>query len=134
MISPSPFVIGLWTIIGMTKKYQIITVALISLFLVSFFLSIYITVEEEIPDNAVVVVTHENMLYHSIHFDHICLANRRAETTTLAAARSEGYKCDPHCENLGYFRGNRRFLFHHLLSKLGIRGNSRWDAEGNWLW
>ncbi len=116
------------------KKYQIITVLAISAFLVAFFLSIYITVEEEMPDNAVVVITLEDKLYHSIHFDYICLANKTARTTTLGEARAQGYKPDPHCQSLGYFRGNRRFLFHHLLSKLGFQTSSRWDKYGNWLW
>ena len=37
-----------------------------------------------------------------------------------------------HNDELGYFRGNRQFLFHHLLSKLGFPVNSRWDRNGNW--
>jgi len=118
----------------MGKKFKIITVILISLLLIAFFLSIYITVEEEIPDNAVVVITLEDKLYHSIHFDYVCLANKTAKTTNLAEAKAKEYKPDPHCRNLGYFRGNTRFLFHHLLSKLGFHVNSRWDEFGNWLW
>ena len=118
----------------MKKKYQIITVIIISLFIVAFFLSIYITVEEKMPKNAVVVITIEDKLYHSIHFDYICLAKKTAKTTSLAEALAKGYKPDPHCQSLGYFRGNTRFLFHHLLSKLGIKMNSRWDEQGNWLW
>ena len=118
----------------MGKKYQITIVILVCLFMVAFFLSIYITVEEEIPDKAVVVITLDDKLYHSIHFDHICVTGKKAQTTTLADAREQGYKPHEHCEDLGYFRGNRRFLFHHLLSKLGITVNSRWDNNGNWLW
>ena len=118
----------------MKKKYQIIAIIILSILLVGFFLSIYITVEEEMPKNAVVVATLENKLYHSIHFDYICLANKTAKTTSLEDAISKGYKPDTHCQSLGYFRGNRRFLFHHLLSKLGIQVNSRWDKQGNWLW
>ncbi|MEJ2726009.1 MAG: hypothetical protein P8175_15475 [Deltaproteobacteria bacterium] len=118
----------------MRRSYQIITVAFVSALLVGFFLSIYVTVEEKMPDNAVVVVTVEDKLYHSIHFDYVCVAGKTAKTTNLAEALAEGYKADPHCEELGYFRGNRRFLFHHLLSKVGIAVNSRWDQNGNWLW
>ena len=118
----------------MGKKYQIITVTVISILLLAFFLSIYFTVEEEMPRNAVVVITLEDKLYHSIHFDYICVANKTAKTTTLADAIAKGYNPDPHCTSLGYFRGNSRFLFHHLLSKLGIEVNSRWDKHGNWLW
>jgi hypothetical protein len=97
----------------MRKKGQIATVIVISLLVVGFFLSIYITVEEEIPGNAVVVVTTEDKLYHSIHFDHICVSGKTAKTMTLAEAKAQGY---------------------HLLSKLGIQVNSRWDKNGNWLW
>ncbi len=118
----------------MKKKYQIITVIIISLFLIGFFLSIYVTVEEKVPDNAVVVITLEDKFYHSIHFDYACVAGKTAKTTSLREALSKGYKPDSHCQNLGYFRGNRRFLFHHLLSKLGIQVSSRWDKYGNWLW
>jgi hypothetical protein len=118
----------------MAKKYQIISVTVIILLLVGFFLSIYVTVEEEVPDNAVVVITLEDKLLHSIHFDEICIVGKTAQTTTLKAALTKGYKQDPHCQALGYFRGNKRFLFHHLLSKVGIGVNSRWDKDGNWLW
>jgi hypothetical protein len=118
----------------MEKKYQIITVILVSLVLIAFFSSIYITVDEEIPDNAVVVITLEDNLYHSIHFDYLCLANKTAKTTTLKEAVEKGYKPDPHCQSLGYFRGNTRFLFHHILFKLGVDVDSRWDKYGNWLW
>jgi hypothetical protein len=118
----------------MRKEYQIITVISVSALLVGFFLSIYITVQEHIPSNAVVVITLEDKLYHSIHFDYICVAGKTAQTTTLADAIKRGFKPDPHCQELGYFRGNTRFLFHHLLSELGIAVNSRWDKNGNWLW
>lgn len=118
----------------MRKKGKIAIVILISLLVVGFFLSIYVTVDEEIPGNAVVVVTTEDKLYHSIHFDHICVAGKTAKTMTVSEAKAKGYGPHEHCEELGYFRGNRRFLFHHLLSKLGIQVNSRWDRNGNWLW
>ena len=118
----------------MKKKYQIITITSISIILIAFFLSIYVTVEEKMPKNTVVVITLENKLYHSIHFDYICLVHKTAKTTTLEDALAKGYKPDPHCQSLGYFRGNTRFFFHHLLSKLGIDVNSRWDKHGNWLW
>ena len=118
----------------MGKRYQIITVIIVSLILIAFFASIYVTVDEEIPDNAVVVITLEDNLYHSIHFDYLCLANKTAKTTTLKEAVEKGYKPDPHCQSLGYFRGNTRFLFHHILSKLGVGVDSRWDKYGNWLW
>jgi hypothetical protein len=118
----------------MREKGKIATVILISLLVVGFFLSIYVTVDEEIPGNAVVVVTTEDKLYHSIHFDHICVAGKTAKTMALSEAKAQGYEPHEHCEELGYFKGNRRFLFHHLLSKLGIQANSRWDKNGNWLW
>jgi hypothetical protein len=118
----------------MREKGKIVAVIVISLVVVGFFLSIYITVEEKIPGNAVVVVTVEDKLYHSIHFDHVCVAGKTAKTMTLSEALAQGYKPDPHCEELGYFKGNRRFLFHQLLSKLGIPVNSRWDKNGNWTW
>jgi hypothetical protein len=118
----------------MRKKSQGITAAIISILLIAFFLSIYISVEENIPDNAVVVITAEDRQYHSIHFDYACVAGKTAKTTTLAEASRMGYQPDPHCQELGYFTGNTRFLFHHMLSKMGFRVNSRWDADGNWLW
>jgi len=65
------------------KTSKIITVVVISLFLIGFFLGIYITVDERIPDNAVVVVTLEDELYHSIHFDYICVAGKTAKTMLL---------------------------------------------------
>jgi len=118
----------------MSKKLKTTIVILISLFVVFFFLSIYITVEEEIPGNAVVVVTLEDKLYHSIHFDYICVEGKTANSMTLAEAVSKGFKPHQHCDDLGYFRGNRRFLFHHILSKIGLTINSRWDRDGNWQW
>jgi Na+/melibiose symporter-like transporter len=118
----------------MRQKGKIAVVVVLSLIIVAFFLSIYFTVDEKIPDNAVVVITLEDKLYHSIHFDHICVANKTAQTTTLKQAEEMGYKPHQHDEDLGYFRGNRRFLFHHLLSKIGLSVNSRWDKNGNWLW
>jgi hypothetical protein len=118
----------------MREKGKIAAVVLLSLVIIGFFLSIYITVDEEIPRNAVVIVTAEDKLYHSIHFDHICVSNKTAQTMTLAEAQKMGYDSHKHDEDLGYFRGNRRFLFHHLLSKLGLSVNSRWDKNGNWLW
>lgn len=118
----------------MEKRYQIAIVILVSVLLVGFFLSIYVTIEEKMPDNAIVVITLEDKRYHSIHFDYICVAGKTAKTTTLQEASEDGFKADPHCEDLGYFRGNKRFLFHHLLSKLGVTVNSRWDRNGNWLW
>ncbi|MBN2125743.1 MAG: hypothetical protein JW821_15710 [Deltaproteobacteria bacterium] len=117
---------------GKTAKSTL--VVLISLFVIGFFLSIYVSVVEEMPGNAVVVVTQEDKLYHSIHFDHICVAGKTAKTMTLSEALAKGYQPHKHCEDLGYFRGNRRYLFHHLLSKLGFQINSRWDKNGNWLW
>jgi len=118
----------------MGEKYKILSVVLISLLVVGFFLSIYITVEEKIPGNAIVVVTEEDKLYHSIHFDHICVAGKTAKTMTLSEAAAKRYKPHAHCQALGYFKGNRRFLFHHILSKIGMQVNSRWDKNGNWLW
>jgi hypothetical protein len=118
----------------MGKTSKAVTVVLISLLLLLFFVSIYVTVEETMPGNAIVVVTEEDRYYHSIHFDHICLEGKRARTMTLAEARSAGFKPHLHDEDLGYFRGNQRFLFHDLLARLGIQVNSRWDRNGNWLW
>jgi len=118
----------------MKKKYQVISVIFISCLMVGFFLSIYITVEEKMPQNAVVVITLDDKLYHSIHFDYICVAGKTAKTTTLADALEKGFKPDPRCRELGYFRGNRLFLFHYMLSKFGFPVNSRWDKNGNWLW
>ena len=118
----------------MKKKYQIATVIILSFLVVGFFLSIYITVEEKIPPNAVVVITLEDKLYHSIHFDYSCVAGKTAKTTTLQQALQKGYRPDPHCQELGYFSGNRLFLFHYLLGKAGFPMNSRWDSDGNWLW
>ena len=118
----------------MGKKSKIITVFFFSFFLIAFFLSIYVSVEEAIPGNALVVITLEDKIYHSIHFDHICVVGKTAKTMPLSEAISKGYRPHGHCAELGYFRGNRRFLFHHLLSKLGFQANSRWDRNGNWLW
>ena len=118
----------------MGKVSKIIIVIVISLALVSFFLGIYITVDEKIPDNAVVVVTLEDKLYHSIHFDYICVARKTARTMLLSEAKEKDFKLDSHCQDLGYFRGNRLFLYQHILSMFGIQYNSRWDKNGNWLW
>ncbi len=118
----------------MGKKSKIFIVILISLLVIGFFLSIYITVEEKIPANAVVVITLEDKMYHSIHFDHVCVAGKTAKTLTLSEATAKGYQPHEHDEDLGYFKGTSRFLFHHILSKLGITINSRWDKNGNWLW
>jgi hypothetical protein len=79
-------------------------------------------------------VTLEDKTYHFIHFDHICVSGKTAKTMTLSQKMVKGYKPNDHCEDLGYFKGTRRFLFHHILSKLGITINSRWDKDGNWLW
>ncbi|MBN1832294.1 MAG: hypothetical protein JW896_09305 [Deltaproteobacteria bacterium] len=118
----------------MREKLKTVVVVLLTLLVVGFFLSIYIVVEEEIPGNAVIIVTEEDKLYHSIHFDHICVSGKTARTMPLSEAIAKGYKPDEHCQSLGYFRGNSRFLFHHILSKLGLRVNSRWDEKGNWKW
>jgi len=116
------------------KISKIIVAVLISFLLIGFFLGIYITVDEEIPDNAVVVITLEDKHYHSIHFDYICVAGKTAKTMVLSDAKKKGFKPDPHCQDLNYFRGNALFLYQYILSKLGIRYNSRWDGDGNWLW
>lgn len=118
----------------MGKTLKTIVVVVISLLVLFFFLSVYISVEESMPGNAIVVVTEEDGLYHSIHFDHICLEGRSAKTMTLAEARRNGLRPHSHDEDLGYFRGNRRFLFHDLLARIGMPVNSRWDKNGNWLW
>ena len=115
----------------MGKNQKTFVVVFISLIIIALFLSIYITVEETIPGNAVVVVTLEDKKYHSIHFDYICVAGKTAQTMTLSEAVAEGYTPHTHDEDLGYFKGNRRFLFHHILSKLGMKINSRWDKQGN---
>jgi hypothetical protein len=116
------------------KKSKIITVIVISILLIAFFLGIYITIDEEMPDNAVVVVTLEDKHYHSIHFDYISVVGKTAKTMTLSEAKSNGFKPDQHSIDLGYFRGNRLFLYQYVLSKFGIHYNSRWDSRGNWLW
>jgi hypothetical protein len=116
------------------KRSEIIVVIAISLFLVAFFLGIYITVDEKIPDNAVVVVTLEDKRYHSIHFDYICVAGKTAKTMVLSEANENGFKPDQHCRDLGYFRGNTLFLYQYILLKVGIQYNSRWDSNGDWLW
>jgi hypothetical protein len=118
----------------MGTKFKILSVILISLVLVAFFLSIYVTVDEQMPGNAIVVVTTEDKRYHSIHFDHICVSGKTANSMTLSEALAKGYEPHQHCRDLGYFRGTRRFLFHHVFSKLGMKVNSRWDKNGNWLW
>ena len=118
----------------MGQKSKIISVVLISAVVVSFFLSIYITVDEKMPDNALVVITVEDKRYHSIHFDHICVDGKTAKSMTLSEALARGFTPHAHDQDLGYFNGNRRFLFHHTLSKLGMSVNSRWDENGNWLW
>jgi len=118
----------------MVRNQKRIVVILISLIVITLFLSIYITIEEKMPSNTVVVVTVEDKLYHSIHFDYICVEGKTAQTMTLSEALANGYKPHPHDIDLGYFRGNRRFLFHDVLSKIGVKINSRWDKEGNWLW
>ena len=118
----------------MKKYYQLIIVIVLSLVVIGFFISIYVTVDETMPGNAIVIVTKEDKRYHSIHFDHICVAGKTAQTMTLAEALAEGYKPHQHDEDLGYFKGNRQFLFYHLLGKLGFPVNSRWDKNGNWLW
>ena len=118
----------------MGQKTKFIIVTLVIAFVIAFFLSIYITVDETMPGNAVVVVTLEDKLYHSIYFDRLCVADKTAKTMTLSEALAEGYKPHAYDQELGYFKGTRRFYFHHLLSKLGISVNSRWDKNGNWLW
>lgn len=118
----------------MGKIYKIIVVVVISLFVIGFFLSIYITVDETMPGNAVVVVTMEDKRYHSIHFDYASVAGKTAKTLTLSQARAQGFAPDQLSSDLGYFRGNRLFLYQYILSKLGVRYNSRWDRNGNWLW
>jgi hypothetical protein len=119
---------------GKPQRGKIVAVLVISLLVIGFFLSIYITIDEKIPGNAVVVVTTEDKRYHSIHFDHVCVAGKTAQTMTLSEAEAKEFKPHSYCEELGYFRGNRQFLFHHLLSKVGFSVNSRWDRNGNWLW
>lgn len=118
----------------MGKRSKIAVVIVISLFLVMFFLGIYITVNEEMPDNAVVVVTLEDKCYHSIHFDYIAVAGKTPKTMTLSEAKSKGFKPHQRSIDFGYFRGNRLFLYQYILSKFGIYYNSRWDKNGNWLW
>jgi hypothetical protein len=118
--------------VGKTSK--IITVIVVSLFVVAFFLSIYITVDEKMPDNAVVVVTLEDKHYHSILFDYSSVAGKTAKTMSVSEATAKGFKPDQVSIDLGYFRGNTLFLYQYVLSKFGVRYNSRWDKQGNWLW
>jgi len=116
------------------KTARIIVVVVISLLLIAFFLSIYITVDEKMPGNAVVVVTLEDKHYHSIHFDYSVIAGKTAKTMLLSEARAKGFIPDQLSTDLGYFRGNTLFLYQYILSKFGLRYNSRWDKDGNWLW
>ena len=118
----------------MRKTGKIITVVTVSLFLVAFFLSIYVTIDEEIPDNAVVVVTLEDKHYHSIHFDYASVAGKTARTMSLSEARKKGFKPDQRSQDFGYFNGNTLFLYQYILTSLGIQYNSRWDKNGDWLW
>jgi hypothetical protein len=116
------------------KISKIVIVVVISLFIIGFFLSIYTTVEEKIPDNAVVVATLEDKHYHAIHFDYTSVAGKTAKTMTLAQAKAQGFVPDQLSVDLGYFKGNTLFLYQYVLSKLGVQYNSRWDENGNWLW
>lgn len=118
----------------MKKHYKIVVVVILSLIMIGLFMSIFITVEETIPDNAVVIITEEDKLYHSIHGGIVCFKDKTATTTPLSEAVKQGYKPHAYDVDLGYFRGNRRFLFHHILSKLGMKVNSRWASNGDWLW
>jgi len=116
------------------KHGKITVVIVICLLLVAFFLGIYVTIEEQIPKNAVVVVTLEDKRYHSIHFDYDAVAGKTAKTMALSEAKRQGFTPDQQSVNLGYFKGNRLFLYQYVLSKVGIQYNSRWDKNGNWLW
>jgi len=116
------------------KISKIIVVAVISLILVAFFLGIYITVDEKIPENAIVIVTSEDKLYHSIHFDYMCVAGKTATPMVLSDAKEQGFKPDRHCQDLNYFKGSTLFLYQYILSKFGIQYNSRWNSNGDWLW
>jgi len=118
----------------MKINQKIAVVSILCLIMIGLFTSIFITVEETIPDNAVVIVTEEDKLYHSIHVDIICLMGKAANNMTLSEAKKQGYKPHSHDEDLSYFKGNQHFLFHHLLSKFGMDVNSRWDVNGDWLW
>ena len=118
----------------MTKNQKIAVIIILSLMMIGLFVSIFITVEETIPDNAVVIVTEEDKFYHSIHVDIICLEGKTPKSMPLSEAKKLGYEPHSHDVDLGYFKGNRHFLFHHLLSKLGMDVNSRWDVNGDWLW
>ena len=100
----------------MKKHYKILVVIFLSLIMVGLFLSIFITVDETIPDNATVIVTKEDKLYHSIFGGYKCFNGKELETMTLSEAVKQGYKPHQYDVDLGYFRGNRRFLFHHILS------------------
>ena len=118
----------------MKKNHKIVVVIILSIIMIGLFMSIFITVDETPPDNAVVIVTQEDKLYHSIFGGEKCLLGKTAKTMTLSEAIKEGYKPHQYDIDLGYFRGNRRFLFYHILSKLGVNVNSRWDSNGDWLW
>ena len=118
----------------MKKQHKIVVVIFLILIMIGLFLSIFITVEETMPDNALVIVTEEDKLYHSIFGGDVCFLGKEAKTMPLSEAVQLGYKPHSYDVELGYFRGNRRFLFHHLLSKLGMNVNSRWNSNGDWLW
>jgi hypothetical protein len=118
----------------MKKHHKTVVVIILSIIMIGLFMSIFITVDETPPGNAVVIVTQEDKLYHSIFGGEKCLLGKTAKTMTLSEAIKEGYKPHQYDVDLGYFRGNRRFLFYHILSKLGVNVNSRWDSNGDWLW
>lgn len=118
----------------MKKYHKIAVVIFLSLVMIGLFMSIFITVEESPPDNTVVIVTEEDKVYHSIFGGYKCLMGKTAKTMSLSEALQEGYAPHQYDIDLGYFRGNRRFLFHHMLSKLGVNVNSRWDSNGDWRW
>jgi hypothetical protein len=118
--------------VGIRGKITVVVV--VCLLLTAFFLGVSVTVREEIPENAMVVVTIEDKHYHAIHVDSDALAGKTAKTMPLSAARQKGFKPDPQSIDRGYFRGNRLFLYQYVLSKIGIHYNSRWDKNGNWLW
>jgi hypothetical protein len=101
------------------KISKIIVAILISLFLIAFFLGIYITVDEEIPDNAVVVVTLEDKRYHSIHFDYICVAAKTAKTMVVSEAKEKGFKQDPHCQDLNYLRLGYGIIADGIMMAIG---------------
>jgi hypothetical protein len=116
------------------KRAKITALIVLCLVLGAILTGVYITVEEQIPENALVVVTLEDKHYHSIYFDYDGVAAKTAKTMSLSEAKKQGFRPHQQSIGLGYFTGNRLFLYQYVVSKIGIQYNGRWDKNGDWLW